>query len=201
MVIKWGLFLFFFFFLYKHIFPSFLGDGSALRDKVIKHGAVAPLLSLLAVPDLSAFSVSVDSVSLHVYIWGKFQKFDMIRLNRLFSSLANRWFPNSNITDLVLLSHIWNLCRLATWEMWRGHCQTCAAIRTPPLLWQPSSRFYPLSSLCYITMTRRCWLTRVGLFHTWQMAPTTALRWSSKPVWSLVWWSCLALKSCLWLYV
>lgn len=36
----------------------FLGDGSALRDKVIKHGAVAPLLSLLAVPDLSVFNVS-----------------------------------------------------------------------------------------------------------------------------------------------
>lgn len=36
----------------------FLGDGSALRDKVIKHGAVTPLLSLLAVPDLSVFNVS-----------------------------------------------------------------------------------------------------------------------------------------------
>lgn len=81
-------FVHFLFFL-KYIFPSFLGDGSALRDKVIKHGAVAPLLGLLAVPDLSAFSVSVDSVSL----WRKFQKFDMIRLNRLFSSLASRWFP------------------------------------------------------------------------------------------------------------
>lgn len=34
------------------------GDGSALRDRVIKHGAVAPLLSLLAVPDLSALNVS-----------------------------------------------------------------------------------------------------------------------------------------------
>lgn len=32
------------------------GDGSALRDRVIKNGAVAPLLSLLAVPDLSVFS-------------------------------------------------------------------------------------------------------------------------------------------------
>lgn len=52
-----------YFYFFKYIFPSFLGDGSALRDKVIKHGAVAPLLSLLAVPDLSAFSVSVDSVS------------------------------------------------------------------------------------------------------------------------------------------
>lgn len=86
------------------MFLVFLGDGSALRDKVIKHGAVAPLLSLLAVPDLSAFSVSFDSVSLHVYIWKKFQKFDMIRLNCLFSSLATRWFPNLHITDLVLLS-------------------------------------------------------------------------------------------------
>uniref|UniRef100_H2MK33 Importin subunit alpha n=1 Tax=Oryzias latipes TaxID=8090 RepID=H2MK33_ORYLA len=32
------------------------GDGSALRDRVIKHGAVAPLLSLLAVPDLNVFT-------------------------------------------------------------------------------------------------------------------------------------------------
>jgi len=37
----------------------FLGDGSALRDQVIKHGAVASLLSLLAVPDLSVFTVSI----------------------------------------------------------------------------------------------------------------------------------------------
>lgn len=41
---------------YRLSFSS--GDGSALRDKVIKHGAVAPLLSLLAVPDLSVFNVS-----------------------------------------------------------------------------------------------------------------------------------------------
>ncbi|KAK5885522.1 hypothetical protein CesoFtcFv8_019222 [Champsocephalus esox] len=33
------------------------GDGSALRDHVIKHGAVLPLLSLLAVPDLSVLTV------------------------------------------------------------------------------------------------------------------------------------------------
>lgn len=163
--------------------------------------ALWPLCSVCWLSLTSVHLVWVWILFLNVYIWRKFQKFDMIRLNRLFSSLANRWFPNSNITDLVLLSHFWNLCRLATWEMWRGHCQTCAAIRTPPLLWQQSSRFYPLLSVCYTTMTRRCWLTRVGLFHTWQMAPTTALRWSSKPVWSLVWWSCLALKSCLWLYV
>ena len=37
------------------------GDGSALRDKVIKHGAVAPLLSLLAVPDLNEFPVSTNA--------------------------------------------------------------------------------------------------------------------------------------------
>lgn len=36
----------------------FVGDGSSYRDLVIKHGAVAPLLSLLAVPELSVFSVS-----------------------------------------------------------------------------------------------------------------------------------------------
>lgn len=101
MVIKSSLFIFIYIFS-----PSFLGDGSALRDKVIKHGAVAPLLSLLAVPDLSAFSVSFDSVFLHVYIW---KKFDMIRLNCLLSSLATRWFPNSNITDLVLHSLIFEI--------------------------------------------------------------------------------------------
>lgn len=38
------------------------GDGSPLRDQVIKHGAVAPLLSLLAVPELSVYSVSVDLI-------------------------------------------------------------------------------------------------------------------------------------------
>lgn len=36
---------------------SFVGDGSAYRDKVIKHGAIAPLLALLAVPDFSVFPV------------------------------------------------------------------------------------------------------------------------------------------------
>jgi len=35
----------------------FIGDGSAYRDKVIKHGAIAPLLALLAVPDFSVFPV------------------------------------------------------------------------------------------------------------------------------------------------
>lgn len=37
----------------------FIGDGSAYRDKVIKHGAIAPLLALLAVPDFSVFPVSL----------------------------------------------------------------------------------------------------------------------------------------------
>ena len=35
-----------------------VGDGSHLRDRVIKHGAVAPLLSLLAVPELGDINVS-----------------------------------------------------------------------------------------------------------------------------------------------
>lgn len=43
----------------KYFIFCYLGDGSALRDMVIKHGAVGPLLSLLAVPDLSVFSVSI----------------------------------------------------------------------------------------------------------------------------------------------
>lgn len=42
-----------------------LGDGSAYRDKVIKHGALAPLLSLLAVPDLSALAVSSSDACLY----------------------------------------------------------------------------------------------------------------------------------------
>ena len=35
------------------------GDGSAFRDLVIKHGAIDPLLALLAVPDLSSLAVSI----------------------------------------------------------------------------------------------------------------------------------------------
>lgn len=53
-----GVFLVFIHFIYL----PFLGDGSALRDRVIKHKAVPPLLSLLAVPDLSVFSVSNDFI-------------------------------------------------------------------------------------------------------------------------------------------
>lgn len=49
------------------IYVSFLGDGSALRDRVIKHKAVPPLLSLLAVPDLSVFSVSNEFIIFFVY--------------------------------------------------------------------------------------------------------------------------------------
>lgn len=41
------------------MFFCYLGDGSPLRDRVIKHGAVAPLLTLLAVPDLSVLPVSI----------------------------------------------------------------------------------------------------------------------------------------------
>lgn len=35
-----------------------IGDGSNYRDLVIKHGALQPLLALLAAPDLSVFPVS-----------------------------------------------------------------------------------------------------------------------------------------------
>lgn len=45
-----------------------VGDGSALRDLVIKHGAVPPLLSLLALPDLSVFNVSMRSFT-HFCAW------------------------------------------------------------------------------------------------------------------------------------
>lgn len=41
----------------------FPGDGSAYRDLVIKYGAIEPLLSLLAVPDLSSLAVSVENDS------------------------------------------------------------------------------------------------------------------------------------------
>uniref|UniRef100_W5N7X3 Importin subunit alpha n=1 Tax=Lepisosteus oculatus TaxID=7918 RepID=W5N7X3_LEPOC len=49
--------------VYRHECPCTLfskttggGDGSAYRDKVIKHGAIDPLVTLLAVPELSALS-------------------------------------------------------------------------------------------------------------------------------------------------
>lgn len=45
----------------------FPGDGSAYRDLVIKYGAIEPLLSLLAVPDLSSLAVSVQSDSSYNY--------------------------------------------------------------------------------------------------------------------------------------
>lgn len=48
-------------------FLSFPGDGSAYRDLVIKYGAIEPLLSLLAVPDLSSLAVSVQSDSNYRY--------------------------------------------------------------------------------------------------------------------------------------
>lgn len=44
----------------SYFFP---GDGSAYRDLVIKYGAIEPLLSLLAVPDLSSLAVSVENDS------------------------------------------------------------------------------------------------------------------------------------------
>lgn len=55
---KTNLSLFALFFFFRYVLLCFKGDGSAYRDKVIKHGAIAPLLSLLAVPDLSVFGVS-----------------------------------------------------------------------------------------------------------------------------------------------
>lgn len=53
------------------IYVSLLGDGSALRDRVIKHKAVPPLLSLLAVPDLSVFSVSNEFI---IFLFILFEK-------------------------------------------------------------------------------------------------------------------------------
>lgn len=44
--------------LHLTIFLVFSGDGSTYRDLVIKFGAIEPLLSLLAVPDLSSLAVS-----------------------------------------------------------------------------------------------------------------------------------------------
>lgn len=47
--------------VYCHAQPILLsvpGDGSVFRDLVIKHGAIDPLLALLAVPDLSSLAVS-----------------------------------------------------------------------------------------------------------------------------------------------
>lgn len=46
--------------LHLAIFLVFLGDGSNYRDLVIKFGAIEPLLSLLAIPDLSSLAVSVQ---------------------------------------------------------------------------------------------------------------------------------------------
>lgn len=48
-------------------FFIFLGDGSTYRDLVIKFGAIEPLLSLLAVPDLSSLAVSVQYDSSYNY--------------------------------------------------------------------------------------------------------------------------------------
>lgn len=45
--------------IYKDVYLVLLsGDGSTLRDLVIKYGAIEPLLALLAVPDMSSLSVS-----------------------------------------------------------------------------------------------------------------------------------------------
>lgn len=54
-------------FCFFGFFSSSSGDGSALRDKVIKHGAVAPLLSLLMGPDLNVFTVSRFELSVLSY--------------------------------------------------------------------------------------------------------------------------------------
>ncbi len=47
---------------------SFVGDGSAYRDKVIKHGAVAPLLALLAVPDFSVFPCKMIIIIIYLLL-------------------------------------------------------------------------------------------------------------------------------------
>lgn len=60
-------FLFFFWSSPGFFFLSFPGDGSAYRDLVIKYGAIEPLLSLLAVPDLSSLAVSVQNDSSYRY--------------------------------------------------------------------------------------------------------------------------------------
>lgn len=43
-----------------YFFIVFIGDGSIYRDLVIKFGAIEPLLTLLAVPDLSSLAVSLQ---------------------------------------------------------------------------------------------------------------------------------------------
>lgn len=53
--------------LHLAVFLLFSGDGSAYRDLVIKFGAIEPLLSLLAVPDLSSLAVSVQYDSSYNY--------------------------------------------------------------------------------------------------------------------------------------
>lgn len=55
--------LFILVFTWLFILFFFPGDGSAYRDLVIKYGAIEPLLSLLAVPDLSSLAVSVENDS------------------------------------------------------------------------------------------------------------------------------------------
>lgn len=58
----------FFFLVFTWLFfLLFPGDGSAYRDLVIKYGAIEPLLSLLAVPDLSSLAVSVQNDSSYKY--------------------------------------------------------------------------------------------------------------------------------------
>lgn len=53
--------------LHLSLFLFFPGDGSTYRDLVIKFGAIEPLLSLLAVPDLSSLAVSVQYDSSYSY--------------------------------------------------------------------------------------------------------------------------------------
>lgn len=80
----------------------FIGDGSAYRDKVIKHGAIAPLLALLAVPDFSVFPVSLfkkKKKKMHATCMNTNFLYVCVYLNNV------KWFENHRLNVMAQLDY------------------------------------------------------------------------------------------------